>query len=85
MVQDISEDEIKALGMNSSKERKKIFQTVEDNLFLIDFFDIISVLSDPKIKLFDGQEIYFFKNIVETNEMSIFSVLIVFSVFCFFS
>lgn len=69
VVQSITEDQIEVLGMKSLVEGKKIFHAVEDDLFSIDFSDIIAVLPDPEMKRFDGQDAYFFKNIVDINEM----------------
>ena len=69
VVQNISEDGIEVLGLKSLVEGKKIFKAVEDDLFSVDFSDIIAVLPDPEMKHFDGQEAYFFKNTVDINEM----------------
>jgi hypothetical protein len=70
IVQNISVDEeIEVLGMKSLVKGKKIFKMVADDVFSIDFSDIIAVLPNPKLKPFDGQEAYFFEKEVDINEM----------------
>lgn len=70
IVQDVTDEgEIEVLGMKSLDDQRRIFKAVENDEFSIEFPDIIALLPNPELKDFNGQEAYFFNQVVDVNEM----------------
>lgn len=69
IIQEITDEGVEVMGMKSINAAKNIFKAVEDDQFVVDEFDILAVLPNPKITDQDGRVTYTFQKNIDVKEM----------------